>query len=212
METVTRISGWVEYRDNMGKWRPALRLEDLGNEGRPYNLFGLLFGVRNYTGFSPVAGVRGIPEDASEYVREVFANGSERHSSPSYLTLSELKGIKFSHLKKKLDHFPHFYREEDGLEVSAQVSLSDFEERALLEGKAVRKGPIIVKREGIRRKDILTKGWLVVAGIMEALATSYSGEENVRAVVWFTESNSSGDGEETGRRRKTAPHSLYPRA
>jgi|GEM_PF-1614015 len=206
METVTRISGWVEYRDNSGRWRPALRIEDLGNEGRPYNLFGLFFGVRNYTGFSPVAGVRGLPDDASEYVREVFEGGKGRFNSPSFITLAELKGIKFSHLKKKLDHFPHFYREEDGQEVLAKVSLSDFEERALLEGKVVKKGPVVVRREGIRRKDILTKGWLVIAGIMEALSTSYSGEENVRAVVWFSEEAS-----ERGKTPRTAPHSGYPR-
>lgn len=184
----TFIGGWVEFFDGKA-WRPSVRIDDLGNEERPYNFFALLFGVRNYAGFSPVCGIRGIPDNASLLSREIFEAGRDRLHSPSWTSLSELKGIKFSKIREIDDPFPHYYRAGDGLEVSLVATDLTMEERKRLsKEKVLKKGPILAKIEKLRRKDILTKGWLVIVAMMEALASAYGqGEDSVRVVVWFRE-------------------------
>lgn len=66
------------------------RIELHGN--RNYSLFSTLSGVRDYTGtIEPVAEPKGIPEDASEYVKkEKEAWDGDGHTH-SWLTLKELK-------------------------------------------------------------------------------------------------------------------------
>ncbi|MFH0962036.1 MAG: hypothetical protein V1820_05105 [archaeon] len=190
--TVAR--GWIEFSTGGNSWKPVVRIDELANsesqQDSQYNLFGLLFGVRNYAGFAPVAGVRGLPDNCSGLTREIFEVGKARFHSPSWISLGELKGIKFSGLKKFEDPFPHFYRVEDGIEVSVRAPGFSAEDlKRLAAEKSIKKGPLVAKLEPVRRKDILSRGWLVLVAFMEALSSSLAGgsEENVRVVVWFSD-------------------------
>jgi hypothetical protein len=73
----TYISGWVESSyagifkdpDEVGKWHPVLNI-GLIIETHNYQLFALLFGVRNNDGnTNPIAPYRGVPADASSLVK-----------------------------------------------------------------------------------------------------------------------------------------------
>ena len=65
----TDICGWVEVKyGNM--WWPIIKIDYLVN--RNYDIFGCLFGVRNYANFKPIAPDRGLPEDVSSLVKEIF--------------------------------------------------------------------------------------------------------------------------------------------
>jgi hypothetical protein len=181
--TTTSIHGWVEFRDGYD-WKPAVRIDELAN--RNYNLFGLLFGVKNHAGFSPVAANRGLPSNCSWMVRGVYEKSRDARAA-SWIGLDELKAIRFGSLRRN-DPFFHSYHEKTGQEVSAMLALSDREHNHLHAHGALRKGPLILKIETLRRKDLLTKGWLALIAMMDCLAAAYGGAEAVRLVVWFDDS------------------------
>lgn len=53
--------GHIDFRGADGNWERAEELGDLLTQS--YDFYGSLFGVRNDTGFSPIAASRGIPGD-----------------------------------------------------------------------------------------------------------------------------------------------------
>lgn len=58
-------------------------------EGRSYNLFGILAGVRNYE-VTPISEIKGIPNDSCKKITEEYENwGCDAHSA-SYYTFEEL--------------------------------------------------------------------------------------------------------------------------
>lgn len=66
------------------------RMELHGN--RNYSLFSTLVGIRDYTdSIKPVSEPKGLPEDASEYVKEASQEWDGDGHSHSYLTLKEMK-------------------------------------------------------------------------------------------------------------------------
>jgi hypothetical protein len=64
-------------------------------DGRDYELFGLLAGVRS-TYPEPIAEPRGIPESANRYIKDEFAANKYLHT-PSWLTLGELRKTWYKH-------------------------------------------------------------------------------------------------------------------
>ncbi|MFJ9703893.1 hypothetical protein [Streptomyces sp. NPDC101234] len=77
----TDIYGGIEFRhpyagteDHDGEpWVTAMDLWPLYDE-TDYTAFGLLFGVRNYAGFRPLAAGRGLPADLSSNMRSVLCS------------------------------------------------------------------------------------------------------------------------------------------
>ncbi|MGW4027240.1 hypothetical protein, partial [Streptomyces sp. NPDC005009] len=75
----TAIYGGIEFRHpytgtddyNGEPWVTAMDLWPLYDEG-DYTAFGLLFGVRNYAGFPPLAPGRGLPVDLSSGMRSAL--------------------------------------------------------------------------------------------------------------------------------------------
>jgi len=64
------------------------KFSDEPYEGRNYNLFGFLAGVR--TDIPPIAGPRGIPEDLSDEIKDEYDKWDNDAHSSSHLYLSEL--------------------------------------------------------------------------------------------------------------------------
>lgn len=200
----TTVHGWIEYRDGF-EWKPAVRIDELANSGNSYNLFGLLFGVRNDAGFVPVAPGRGIPPNCSPFVRAAFEKGSGFRGE-SWAALDEVRAVKLKHAKK-LDPFFHAYHLETGEEVSALLALSDYEHARLHSDRRLRKGPLELRIERLRRKDVVTRGWAVLVAMMDCLAAGYGGGENVRIVCWFDDLPMP----RLGERVRLPGHSVYKR-
>lgn len=178
---------WKCAIDNIGFW-----------VGRSYDTFGLLFGIRNYANFDPVAPKRGIPEESSERLddrldpyREENRIGAVSCHSHSYLTLKELNEIDWEQPTEKEDSRIRIYNEDDELQMkAAQIgSLSDEEVQRIEDGEEVVKegsdGEVRkYRREKMKKEDALSGAWEKLIEQMEMFGETY-GEENVRLVVWF---------------------------
>lgn len=178
---------WLCAIDNVGMW-----------VGRNYDLFGMLFGVRNYANFNPIAPKRGIPEEGSErledrlepYIEENRIGAVSCHS-PSYLTLKELNQIDWETTTEKEDSRIRIYDEDDELQMKAAGigSLSDEEVQRIEDGEEVVKegsdGEVRkYRQEKMKKEDALSGAWEKLIEQMEMFGETY-GEENVRLVVWF---------------------------
>jgi len=171
---------WKCAIDNVGMW-----------VGRSYDTFGLLFGVRDYANFEPVAPRRGLPDNLSSRAEErVEADRSWSHSF-TYISLKELNEIDWEETSEEADSRIRVYDENDELQFKAAGvgSLSDEEERKIRNGEEVVKelsnGKIQKYRlEKMKRKDALSGAWEDLIDLMQSFGETY-GEENVRLVVWF---------------------------
>ncbi|MGW4624529.1 hypothetical protein [Streptomyces rubiginosohelvolus] len=97
----TDIHGFIEVRnsyidtaepdddEDLFRWHSAVALDHLYN-GRPYEAFGCLFGVRGRS-FEPLAAQRGFPRDASRAVTRAFEWEREDSHSPSWISQAELE-------------------------------------------------------------------------------------------------------------------------
>lgn len=98
----TDIYGGIEFRhtyagtdDYDGEpWVAAMDLWPLYDE-TDYTAFGLLFGVRNYAGFPPLAPGRGLPADLSSGMRSQLGSWIERGEmdAASWVTWGELASL-----------------------------------------------------------------------------------------------------------------------
>ncbi|MFD8020440.1 hypothetical protein ACFV6G_08440 [Streptomyces lavendulae] len=97
----TDVSGMIECRPGARLWGPddedtvwevAIDLLLL-NRGNAYDGLACLFGIRNYFGFRPLAEGRGFPDDASDGLRDEFADcGGPRYvHGTTWLTWAELE-------------------------------------------------------------------------------------------------------------------------
>lgn len=65
-------------------------LTEAFDTGRNYDLFALLAGVRNYDDIDPISEPRGIPDNASEEVKEIVQSWDGDGHSHSWLLVSEV--------------------------------------------------------------------------------------------------------------------------
>ncbi|MEV6784490.1 hypothetical protein [Streptomyces sp. NPDC051098] len=96
----TDVSGMIECRPGARLWHPED--EDsaweagidlfLLNRGNAYGGLACLFGIRNSFGFHPLAEGRGLPDDASQGLRDEFAayGGPDDVHGTTWLTWAEL--------------------------------------------------------------------------------------------------------------------------
>lgn len=180
-------TSWKCAIDNIGFW-----------VGRSYDTFGLLFGVRNYASFDPIAPQRGIPEETSErlenrldYYREDGLIGAVDCHSISYITLKELHEINWEETAEEEDSRIRVYNEDDELQMKAAgiSHLSEDELQRINDGEEVVKeasdGEVRKYRlEAMKKRDALSGAWEKLIDQMERFGETY-GEENVRLVVWF---------------------------
>lgn len=69
-------------------------------QGRNYELFSILAGVRNYGRNKPIKQPRGLPVDISSVTKEGYGDGSYLHT-PSWYTMKELYDYYNKHSKTK---------------------------------------------------------------------------------------------------------------
>lgn len=201
----TDISGFLEYRapreHQEAAWYTA---HDLGSlyEGRDYDAFGCLFGVRNYANFRPLAASRGLPVDASATVSARFAQltewyGEDGFHGTTWITWAEVKAVDWDEDAERPDSRLHEYRQtSNGLKMTGKaawspafaeaVGLERGEDREWPEGGEWLIGDTLYRSVTIRRGDAVTETgeWQPVWEAMKALAAQH-GDDNVRLVVWF---------------------------
>lgn len=192
------IHGWIEY-NKYGRWRPLVNIEMFFD--RDYDLFGLLFGVRNYGNFKPVAEDRGLPEDISDVVKSEHDKwGLDAHSE-SWIGWEEIGSINKDMVSEEADSRIHEYIMENGkwkflskATYSANVAQA-LQEMTKAETKIWEKEGILIKGEWKYALEKLSAGEVLNSyGIEKAqkfidLAKECLGNKNnelkFRLVVWF---------------------------
>lgn len=181
------IYGWVEVRDGK-EWFGVINISEIIDDD--YDMFGMLFGVKNYTGFEPIAEDRGLPEDISFLAKKDYDEWEGRVFGTTWVTWKELKQINWDEESPYPDGRVHIYIvQPDGSEkyygkawLISDLSEEDY--KRIWKGEEIRKGKRVYRAERIRRRDILDRDWQMLFELMEVLA-KYYGDENVRLVVWF---------------------------
>ncbi len=178
------IHGWVEIK-NYGFWNSILKIDLLIN--RNYDMFGSLFGVRNYANFRPVAKSRGIPDDISwETKADIERWGYDGHSH-SFITYKEIKDIDWEEYSIDFGNRVFVYSIKKGDFIEnwlLSTELTDEDMDTLYENKVLVKEDKIYMLRKLKRKHALTRDWKLLFDIMDLLAKEV-GEDNVRLVVWF---------------------------
>lgn len=180
----TDINGNIEVRRGNGTWE-AVVTELSPLIGRSYDLFGCLFGVRNYANFAPLFAERGLPNDSPLALDLELRKHME---SPSWCTFRELDAVDPDEPALAPDQRIHEFRvEDDGSEV--------------LVTKAVWSGPIAHRYDEIRAKGQVRDGRAVYRSVtmtrrdalkplqpvMTQMAAQalLAGRDHVRLVVYF---------------------------
>jgi hypothetical protein len=177
----TDIGGWVEVKQYTS-WYGVIRVQDILD--RHYDMFGCLFGVRNYAGFVPVVEQRGMPDDASHEVKDDWWHTiSKAHT---WISWEEIRGIDWDEPAEKLDQRVHYYqRDENGEWRFYQKAAGGYPPHIKVDKEqAIEIDGILYKVERMVRRDALVYQWEFLFKMMEMLAERY-GAENVRLVVWF---------------------------
>ncbi|MEV1329889.1 hypothetical protein AB0J20_09975 [Micromonospora costi] len=193
----TDIAGGVEGRPN-GPGSPW-RLADISLDALPrhYDAFGLLFGVRNYAGFEPVAPGRGLPDDASpELLGLQLADSEHGHT---WVSWTELAHIDWSAQAPRVDDRIHEYKlTSEGPRFIGKAGHHGHAWRAVAgehadpkgssypEGTEWRAGDRMWRAERLTHADVLRADpeLRALLNTMRDLAERHGGD-NVRLVVWF---------------------------
>ena len=88
------IHSYAEKRNESGQWEVIDGVHPF--DSRSYGAFAFLAGVRNYSAITPISQPRGIPEDASEYVKEEHESWTCDAHSASWLSVAELASFDYN--------------------------------------------------------------------------------------------------------------------
>lgn len=198
------IHGWVEVRPYKNvapeDWESVVNISNI--IGRNYDMFGLLFGVRNYCNYEPIADSRGMPkygkhqkkeddEDDRPYtLKESDSWNGDAHSH-TFITWSEIEKIDWDKESDDLDERIHLYMKgKDGKEKEWGKEgmfgeLTDDEKKTLSNKLELVKGNKIFRLEKTKLKDAISGDWKVLFDIMKRLAKQHESGDDVRLVVWF---------------------------
>lgn len=199
----TDIGGFVEVRPGWGEprtsaWEYVADLDHLYTS-RDYDLFGCLFGVRNFAGFRPVASGRGVPTDLSRRGTEEWRTWAGSSHDPSWVTWAELAAIDLDEPAERADQRVHTYRltpegrvyeskagfsrrVADAIAASGMTPAAEGEPWPV--GTEWADGEYVHRVELLRRRDVLPGSMGALWQILGALGELH-GAANVRLVVWF---------------------------
>ncbi|MFD4244273.1 hypothetical protein ACFWP3_22140 [Streptomyces sp. NPDC058525] len=201
----TDIWGFIEchrdYRDHEADsyWHATIDLDHL-KVPRNYDAFGCLFGVRDNEQFVPVAPDRGLPEDASNRVREGRETIGGR--SASWVSWAEIKQVDWDEESAGPDAYVHEYHRDphgawqflhrhysppqrfvDLCGQPARIAMRP--NRHFPEGSQWVDGDRMFRVGRLKRRDAVPHDqWGPVWTVMRTLADLH-GDDEVRLVVWF---------------------------
>jgi len=163
----TDISGWVEIQmmeppDEY--WSTVIIIDSL--LGRNYDMFALLFGVRNSAGFLPLAEQRGFPLHIALKTKELAEENLLE--SISWIGWWEIQLIDWT------------------IKSTLPTTVSYIAQNGSIERVIGNLGPLAdeIQKEYITREDALDENWQLLFGLMEQLGQRF-GNESVRLVVGF---------------------------
>lgn len=185
--------GWVEvkisYREN---WDGIIKIDELTY--RWSDIFGSLFGVRNFTKMKPIAASRGLPLGLSKDAMRDSQGGYYEYAY-TWISWAEIKAIDWDEESEDYTDIIHMYtRDKDGnLSYEGGYSNSSTwptrdawpkgqESQPIEEGDTVYK---LAKFKRSQAKPNPETSWGVLFTMMGSLAAIY-GDENVRLVAWFS--------------------------
>lgn len=163
------IHGYLEVKES-GKWRCEKEVPD----GRSYDWFGILAGVRNYVNAIPISEPRGIPNSLSKKVMEEIDDWQFDGHSHSWLTSKDFENYDWK--QTFIDGRISTIEKATGKELS----------------KAVYTNPKFLDKErfelksGLKRvaEELIPHFWVKFIAEMKELSKTY-GDENVRIIFWF---------------------------
>ena len=185
MHMSTDIHGYIEIRQDNGTWVTRGNISEC--VGRNYEMFGLLFGVRNYAHYDPIAPFRGIPLDVSDAFRST--RWEEDAHSDSWITYQEIAAIDWEHGKAPLAGQRISVRREGEsspfMEFLAGGNLSAEDYATLSRGETIIRNGISYCHEVHTYNDALSSDWSRLFERMKELSVQHGGPDRVRLVVWF---------------------------
>ncbi|MEU9633115.1 hypothetical protein ACGFZZ_02885 [Streptomyces tendae] len=204
----TDIYGGIEFRHPHAgtdyydgePWVTAMELWPLHDE-TDYTAFGLLFGVRNYAGFRPLAAGRGLPADLSSAMRAelgpwVAQGGMD---GASWVSWAELTSVDSETTPEHFVGRVTWYKQSQPTvrqsqlvtrrwpaEVLSTVGVPPADSYSPSEHVEWITGDLVCTYEPLTVGDVLgpTTHWPHVFAVMKALAGRF-GDDSVRLVVAF---------------------------
>ncbi len=181
----TDIHGYIEIRQDDGTW--ATRDDISEHVGRNYEMFGLLFDVRNYANYIPIAPFRGIPLDVSDAFRST--RWEDDAHSDSWITYQEIAAIDWEHGQAPLAgqriSVRHVGASSPFMEFLGGSGLSEEDYATLSRGETITRNGVSYCREVHTYNDALSSDWFRLFERMKELSIQYGGPDRVRLVVWF---------------------------
>jgi hypothetical protein len=196
----TDIYGVIEVRDpgaDADSGTPWVRGIDLYPlyAGNDYSAFGCLFGVRNWVGWDPVAGGRGLPADVSQEMFEEYEHATAIDAAihgSTWVSWPELRDLDMTVRPaargvltvRPSPHETWQYRVDDHWpdHLVAQIAASPVDTPF----GTWQHGETLFEYQGVSRLDVLGPGtgWEHVFTVMRALTHRF-GEDGVRIIAWF---------------------------
>lgn len=208
------IHGYVEVQKyDFGNWYDCINIRSI--VGRNYDMFALLFGVRNSASFIPVAPDRGLPPLVSDRTKEDFESWGANAHSASWISYQEITRINWSEQGTQLADRIFCYRpgEENWFSSFGWASwLTSEDYQRLNAGETiehhdpVEKTTVLYRREVQNVSEALSKDWQCLFALMRCLDAYHRQQDSyqsgrivesralpalqedtskVRLVVWF---------------------------
>ena len=206
------IHGYIEYKQfERTMWWGVVEIDILA--GRNYDMFGSLFGVRNYANFKPMFADRGCPKDVSMNVEELKKKWGRDAHSWSYVTATDILDFELSLSDisgaDERIHELRITKDNDLIEHSKSGYSSQLEKWGVYEvmgvsdngssmgasifganddianaPDAVTIDDNVFARVPITRREVYDSDWKFIFRLMKTFAKEF-GNDNVRLIVWF---------------------------
>ena len=169
----TDIHGWVEvYHDPFiqNGWGRCIDIENI--VGRNYDMFGMLFGVRNFANWEPLADSRGFPS----FVDRTIEKSLTGYDNITYLWFHEIEAINWDeqsqNLNQRISEFD-LNGNPTGMAFLDSSILSFTEREILRSGIPLKLNDVILKCVRKIRKECLSGDWELLFKLMRTLNERY---------------------------------------
>ncbi len=193
----TDLHGLIEVRaaPEFTSWAAVGDLAKILGHTRDYDLFGCLFGVRNYANFAPLFAGRGLPHDLSAGGKAALVDEFAEPDDPdwwhseTWCTFAELSRIDRSASARSHDQRVHEFEIVDGKEVWRRKAswsarfVADRVGNELHLADRAQVGNRVYRRVVMTRREIIPR-LAPAMDFMRPLANEH-GADNVRLVAWF---------------------------